>query len=96
MTTPHARLQIAARIHFFLLKELGTGIDVEGMLKAPHYAREVLAMCDRARGTRLHQLGQDFRRVTAELAGPAAGGHAGVEQPWAADTTGFGVSQPLR
>ena len=96
MTTPHARLQIAARIHFFLLKELGTGIDVEGMLKAPHYAREVLDICDRARGTRLHQLGQDFRRVTAELAGLAAGGHAGVEQPWAADTTGFGVSQPLR
>jgi hypothetical protein len=97
MTTPHARLQIAARIHFFLMKELGTGIDVEGMLKLPHYAGEVLAMCDKARGTRLHALGQEFRRVSAAMeaapagrvaAGPA--GHNRLSQPWAADTSGFG------
>ena len=30
MTRPHARLQIAARIHFFLLKELGIPFKVEG------------------------------------------------------------------
>ena len=87
MTRPHARLQIAARIHFFLLKELGTGIDVESMLKVPSYAGEVLAMCERARGTKLQRLGQDFRRVSAEQ---APGGHAGVPQPWA-NTSGFGV-----
>ena len=95
MTTPHARLQIAARIHFFLMKELGTGIDVEGMLKLPHYAGEVLAMCDKARGTRLHALGQEFRRVSAAVdvgfAGSAAtAGHNRLTQPWAADTSGFG------
>jgi hypothetical protein len=97
MTTPHARLQIAARIHFFLMKEIGTGIDVEGMLTLPHYAGEVLAMCDKARGTRLHALGQEFRRVSAAMqtgtansvaAGPA--GHSRQSQPWAADTSGFG------
>jgi hypothetical protein len=94
MTTPHARLQIAARIHFFLLRELGTGIDVEGMLKLPSYAGEVLAMCDRARGTRLQQLGNEFRKVTAATVGTAGGGHEGVPQPWAADTSGFFLSQP--
>lgn len=93
MTTPHARLQIAARIHFFLKREIGAGIDVEGMLKLPHYAGEVLAMCDRARGTKLQQLGQEFRRASAAV--DAAGGHAGVPQPWAADTSGFGVTRPM-
>ena len=52
------RLQIAARIHFFLKRELGTGIDVETMLKRASYAGEVLALCDGARGTELEKLGR--------------------------------------
>jgi hypothetical protein len=94
MTTTHARLRIAARIHFFLLRELGHGIDVEGMLKVPSYAGEVLAMCDRARGTPLQRLGNEFREATAQ-ATEAAGGHAGLNQPWAADTSGFGLTRPM-
>jgi hypothetical protein len=86
----HTRLQIAARIHFFLLREVGCGIDVEGMLKRADYAGEVLSMCDKARGTVLEQLGQAFRQASA----PKGTGRAEVAQPWAADTSGFGLSQP--
>lgn len=87
-----SRLQIAARIHFFLKRELGTGIDVETMLKRPSYAGEVLAMCDSARGTELERLARQFRVATAEAERPA---RAKVPQPWGADTSGFGLSRPL-
>ena len=87
-----SRLQIAARIHFFLKREVGTGIDVETMLKRPGYAGEVLAMCDRAQGTELAELARRFRAVTAEAERIA---HHRVAQPWAADTSGFGLSRPL-
>ena len=87
-----ARLQIAARIHFFLKRELGTGIDVETMLKRASYAGEVLAMCDSARGTVLERLAHQFRVATAEAERPA---RSKVAQPWAADTSGFGLSRPL-
>jgi hypothetical protein len=87
-----SRLQIAARIHFFLKRELGTGIDVETMLKRASYAGEVLAMCDKARGTELADLARRFRAATLEIERAA---HARVHQPWAADTSGFGLSRPL-
>ena len=86
------RLQIAARIHFFLKRELGTGIDVETMLKRASYAGEVLALCDGARGTELERLARQFRVATAEAERPA---RARVAQPWAEDTSGFGLSRPL-
>ena len=88
MTAPHARLQIATRIHFFLKRELGQGIDVEAMLRRPDYAGQVLTLCDRARGTPLEALGQAFRRATAEAEGGV--GRTPVPQPWAGDTSGFG------
>ncbi|MEW6705986.1 MAG: hypothetical protein AB1430_14170 [Pseudomonadota bacterium] len=86
-----SRLQIAARIHFFLKRELGTGIDVETMLKRPAYAGEVLAMCDKAQGTELVELARRFRVATAQ----AERGNRPVPQPWAADTSGFGFTRPL-
>jgi hypothetical protein len=82
------RLQIAARIHFFLKRELGTGIHVESMLKRAGYAGEVLALCDAAKGTELERLARQFRVATAEADRPA---RSRVPQPWAADTSGFGL-----
>jgi hypothetical protein len=49
-------LQIATKIHFFLMRELGKGIDVEKMLQQPRYARDVLLVCDACRGTELADL----------------------------------------
>jgi len=86
-----SRLQIAARIHFFLKREVGTGIDVETMLKRASYAGEVLAMCDGARGTELEKLARQFRLATAAAEQPA---RSKVAQPWS-DTSGFGLSRPL-
>ena len=89
MTAPQVRLQIAAKIHFFLKRELGQGIDLEAMLSRPDYAGEVLALCDRARGTPLETLGREFRRAAAEVEGAA--GRTPVAQAWGRDTSGFGV-----
>jgi hypothetical protein len=86
-----SRLRIAARIHFFLKRELGIGIDVERMLKRASYAGEVLALCDSVKGSELAQLAQQFRAAT--LARDAASHRHAM--PWAEDTSGFGLSRPL-
>jgi len=87
-----SRLQIATRIHFFLKRELGTGIDIEAMLEQPAYAGAVLRLCDKARGTDLEKLGCQFRVATAAQEHAQQRGRAKVAQPWGADTSGFGVS----
>ena len=56
-------LQIATKIHFFLMRELGKGIDVEKMLQQPRYARDVLLVCDACRGTELADLASTYRQV---------------------------------
>ena len=85
-----SRLQIAARIHFFLKREVGTGIDMESMLNHASYAGEVLALCDRAQGTELATLARRFRNATAE----AERGARPSPPAWG-DTSGFGLSRPL-
>lgn len=85
------RLRIAARIHFFLKRELGTGIDVETMLTRPGYAGEVLAMCDACKGTELERLAREFRQATAHAERPAS---AVPHADWG-DTSGFGLTRPL-
>jgi hypothetical protein len=39
------RLHLATRIHFILLRELGSGIDVDLMLKRELYALDVINVC---------------------------------------------------
>jgi hypothetical protein len=86
-----SRLQIAARIHFFLKRELGTGIDVETMLKKASYAGQVLAMCDACKGSELERLARDFRLATVKAEAPLkVAPHSG----WG-DTSGFGLSRPM-
>ncbi|NRF66014.1 hypothetical protein HLB44_03325 [Aquincola sp. S2] len=94
-------LQIATKIHFYLMRELGRGIDVEQMLQHPRYARDVLLVCDACAGTELADLASQYRRVRAlydslEASRPsAAPGRAAQPTEWAKDTTGFGLSRPL-
>ncbi len=91
------RLRIATRIHFALLRHLGTDVDVGNMLKSERDAREVLWVCDASGDPELMSLARKFRRATsaeaAELQARAAG-HAHQDTPWARDTSGFGVTQP--
>ena len=59
MTQSPSPLQIATKIHFFLLRELGQGIDVERMLTHRRYERDVLLVCEACKGTDLALLRAD-------------------------------------
>ena len=61
MAAQPTRMQVATRIHFELLRELGQGVDIERMLKQPRYARDVLLVCDAYPGTELADLAMRFR-----------------------------------
>jgi hypothetical protein len=87
----HARLRIATRIHFALLRHLGEGIDVGSMLKDDAQAREVLWVCQASRDPELIRLARQYERAGTLGDEP---GHAAQETAWARDTSGFGVSQP--
>jgi hypothetical protein len=96
--TTHNALQIATKIHFFLLREMGQGIDVEQMLNQPRYARDVLLVCDACRGTELARLAEQYRAAIAELQSHARTGKPGHTQhalDWGRDTSGFGLSRPM-
>jgi hypothetical protein len=92
-------LQIATKIHFFLMRELGKGIDVEKMLQQPRYARDVLLVCDACRGTELAELASTYRQVKKLYdrleASAQIPGHAHHPTDWSRNTTGFGVSRPM-
>jgi len=77
------RLQLATRIHYALLREIGHGIDVGRLLKQALYARDVLLVCDACSGHDLRRLAIAFRG--ASLPPPADGTAAGVSS--------FGASQ---
>jgi len=91
--TPN-RLQIATRIHFLMLRELGFGIEVGKMLKRPLYARDVLLVCDAHQGGELARLSQRFRAAPAVDA-PLAAASGFQDSTTAAVSTGFGASQPM-
>jgi len=76
------RLQLATRIHYALLREIGQGIDVGRLLKHPLYARDVLLVCDACTGHDLRRLATAFRGVSM----PTAGGDG-------ADSSAFNTSQ---
>jgi hypothetical protein len=93
-------LQIATRIHHFLVRELGRGIDVEKMLHQPRYARDVLLVCDACRGSELAELASSFREARRHAERPDTAssdppGHSARPTEWSRNTTGFGVSRPL-
>jgi len=75
------RLQLATRIHYALLREIGLGIDVGRLLKHALYARDVLLVCDACEGHDLRRLAIAFRAASV----PDAVG--------AGESSGFGASQ---
>ena len=82
-SSTNRRLQLATRIHYALLREIGQGIDVGSLLKHPLYARDVLLVCDACTGHDLRRLAAAFRGASMPHA--TAGGGPG-------DTSGFGAS----
>jgi len=88
-------LQLATRIHFLLLRELGEGIRIERLLRDRLYGRDVLLVCDAIKLPELNQLAREFREaIEHKPQRRAAGGGMHQATPWAADTSGFGVSRP--
>jgi hypothetical protein len=92
---PTSRLQIATRIHFLLLRELGRGIELGAMLNRPLYARDVLLVCDAHPGAELARLAQRFRAASAAPPSESAAASGFNESAFAADSSGFGHAQPL-
>ena len=68
------RLQLATRIHYALLRELGHGIEVGRLLKHPLYARDVLLVCDACDGNDLQRLARAFRGAMQEAIDAGASG----------------------
>ncbi len=94
MTTTPSRMQMAARMHALLLRELGQGIDIEQMLNSERYARDVLLVCAAYKGSELAALAQDYRHALPQPPAPLAG-HARRPTEWSRNTSGFGLSRPM-
>ncbi len=91
------RSLIASRIDLHLRRQLGTPVDGYRALIDTRYMRDVLLVCDAMTGTELPLLAHQFRVAGTRMAQEAqrAPGHdTGPPQDWAADTSGFGWSQP--
>jgi hypothetical protein len=84
---PNGRLRTATRIHYLMVRYLGDGIDVRGMLRRDDYAREVLLVCEASDDRELHALARQYRDAPAlvEEAAPQ-------DAAWARDTSGFGFT----
>jgi hypothetical protein len=92
---PTSRLRIATRIHYALLRHLGTGIDVGYMLKREDYAREVLYVCEGSGDPELAALARKFERASleatmAETNHAPLNGTAADDTDWASETSGSG------
>jgi len=94
MTPTPSRMQLAARMHSLLLRELGHGIDVEQMLNSERYARDVLLVCAAYKGSELAALAQQYRHTLPQPAAAPAG-HARRPTEWSRNTSGFGLSRPM-
>jgi hypothetical protein len=64
---PHrfTRMQLAARIHFALVREHGVGVDVGRMLRQRDYALQVLRRCRGAASFALLDLADRFDALSA-------------------------------
>jgi hypothetical protein len=98
---PNARLRIATRIHFALLRHYGEDVAVGMLLGSEADAREALWVCDASGDAELALLAQRFREAgreearTAHQPLAAAKGSVPQDLAWSQDTSGFGVSRPL-
>ncbi len=95
MTAQPTRMQVATRIHFELLRELGQGLDIERMLQDARYARDVLLVCDAYPGSELADLAVRFRLAPSAPYPVAEAGHAKQPIEWSRASTGFGLSRPM-
>jgi hypothetical protein len=95
---PTSRLRIATRIHYALMRQLGSGIDVGHMLKREDYAREVLYVCEGSGDPELMSLARKFALASIEAtladSRPSvfATAPAPLDSTWSAPSTSFGAT----
>jgi hypothetical protein len=63
LSTPHHRLQIAARIHFALLRRYAENVEVSTLLAGGDTEREALWVCDASGDDELMRLAKRFRAM---------------------------------
>jgi len=91
------RLQLATRIHYALLRELGHGIDIGRLLKQPLYARDVLLVCDACEGNDLQRLARAYRGALQEaLDAGASGTTTSAPASWSRWRNSWAVSAARR
>jgi hypothetical protein len=94
------RTVIASRIDLQLRRHLRQGVDAMRALSDARYAADMLLVCDAMIGTDLPLLARQFRQagelMAREARQKAPGRDAGPPQPWAANTSGFGLTKPPR
>lgn len=81
MPSPLSRQTLAQRIHLFLEREIDHLILVERLLGDPHYARDVLLVCDALVGTPLPELAALFRASSLASAAPGTAAPAAPAGP---------------
>jgi hypothetical protein len=103
---PTSRLRLATRIHFALLRQFGTTVEVSELLEGRGEGREALWVCAASGDAELVTLARDLARankrsaiapVQVELrpAVPAPRpGRVPQDTTWSQDTSGFGTSRP--
>ena len=101
-----ARLRLATRIHFALLRRFGTTVEVRDLLDGRGEGREAMWVCAASGDPELAALARELarsikrsaaQRVPAEVK-PAMPvprpGRVPQETAWSQDTSGFGTSLP--
>ncbi len=82
MTEPRSRQQIAQRMHDLLRLEIGHAIHIGRLLDEPHYARDVLLVCDACDSAELVALAASLRTAPPGPEGlPAAETPLAPQQP---------------
>lgn len=94
---PTARLRVATRIHFALLRHCGEQVSVSTLLKGGNEMRETLWVCEASNHAELVALAAQFTQLvqfTPEASALAPERAAPQDAAWAQDTSGFGLSRP--
>ncbi len=94
---PTARLRVAARIHFALLRHCGEQVSVSTLLQGGNEMREALWVCEASNHAELVALAAQFMQlaqVTPDATALAPERAAPQDAAWGKDTSGFGISRP--
>ena len=86
-----ARLRLATRIHFALLRHYGQKVEIADLMQAEGEVREAIWVCEASGDRELAAMARQLRMANEA---PAAGTVPQDAMAWSGDTSGFGLSRP--